>query len=70
MRNLLLNVCAFAVVLGWVVRAHATPPGATFVDSRERSIAKASVSSLLVPEFRRDTLALCAAFFFCRQYSR
>lgn len=44
---------------------HATPPGATFVDSRERSIAKASVSSLLVPEFRRDTLALCAAFFFC-----
>jgi AAHS family 4-hydroxybenzoate transporter-like MFS transporter len=44
---------------------HATPPGAAFVDSRERTVAAAPIRSLLVPEFRRDTLALCAAFFFC-----
>ena len=30
-----------------------------------RRSARASVGSLFVPEFRRDTLALCAAFFFC-----
>jgi MFS transporter, AAHS family, 4-hydroxybenzoate transporter len=44
---------------------HDVPANATFVDSNERAIARASVSSLLAPEFRRDTLALCAAFFFC-----
>jgi AAHS family 4-hydroxybenzoate transporter-like MFS transporter len=44
---------------------HHVPAGAAFVDSRERAVATASVRSLLVPEFRRDTLALCVAFFFC-----
>jgi len=44
---------------------HETPAGAVFVDSRERAVARASIRSLLVPEFRRDTLALCVAFFFC-----
>jgi AAHS family 4-hydroxybenzoate transporter-like MFS transporter len=36
-----------------------------FVDSHERTVARASVGALLVPEFRRDTLAIGAAFFFC-----
>src|ERR1051325_1816933 len=44
---------------------HAAPPDASFVDSHERTVARASVRALLVPEFRRDTLALCVAFFFC-----
>jgi AAHS family 4-hydroxybenzoate transporter-like MFS transporter len=44
---------------------HQVPLDSTFVDGRERAVARASVGSLLVPEFRRDTLALCAAFFFC-----
>src|SRR5258705_1788940 len=44
---------------------HAFPPGVAFVDSHERAVERASVRSLLVPEYRRDTLALCAAFFFC-----
>jgi MFS transporter, AAHS family, 4-hydroxybenzoate transporter len=53
--------------LGALLRklGHAVSPDAAFVDSRERAIARVSVKSLLVPEFRRDTLALCAAFFFC-----
>jgi AAHS family 4-hydroxybenzoate transporter-like MFS transporter len=44
---------------------HDVPPGAAFVDSHERTVAQASVASLFTPEFRRDTLALAAAFFFC-----
>ena len=44
---------------------HDVPADAAFVDSREKHVARATVGSLLVPEFRRDTLALCAAFFFC-----
>jgi AAHS family 4-hydroxybenzoate transporter-like MFS transporter len=44
---------------------HTFSPGVAFVDSHERAVARASVRSLLVPEYRRDTLALCAAFFFC-----
>ena len=44
---------------------HDLPAGTTFVDSGEQAVAQASVRSLLVPEFRRDTLALCASFFFC-----
>jgi MFS transporter, AAHS family, 4-hydroxybenzoate transporter len=44
---------------------HETPTSAVFVDSRERAAVRTSVHSLLVPEFRRDTLALCVAFFFC-----
>ena len=44
---------------------HDVPPDATFVDASEQAVAQASVRSLLVPEFRRDTLALCGSFFFC-----
>jgi len=44
---------------------HDVPAAAAFADARERSVAQASVRSLLVPEFRRDTLALCGSFFFC-----
>ena len=44
---------------------HEVSAGAVFVDSHERAVERASVRSLFVPEFRRDTLALCAAFFFC-----
>ena len=44
---------------------HSLPAAASFVDSRERSVTKTSVASLVTPDFRRDTLALCAAYFFC-----
>jgi MFS transporter, AAHS family, 4-hydroxybenzoate transporter len=45
---------------------HDVPADTVFVDAREKAVANSgSVGSLLVPEFRRDTLALCAAFFFC-----
>jgi AAHS family 4-hydroxybenzoate transporter-like MFS transporter len=44
---------------------HQVPANATFVDSHERAVARVSVGSLLAPDFRRDTLALSAAFFFC-----
>ena len=44
---------------------HNVPADAVFVDGREKAVAQASVSELLVPEFRRDTLALCGSFFFC-----
>jgi hypothetical protein len=41
---------------------HDVPADATFVDSHEKAAAKATVGSLLVPEYRRDTIALCFAF--------
>ncbi|MEO8258177.1 MAG: MFS transporter [Acidobacteriota bacterium] len=44
---------------------HVVPLDTAFVDGREKAVAQASVGQLLVPEFRRDTLALCASFFFC-----
>jgi AAHS family 4-hydroxybenzoate transporter-like MFS transporter len=44
---------------------HDLPADVAFVDSRERAVGRASVASLFAPEFRRDTLALAAAFFFC-----
>jgi MFS transporter, AAHS family, 4-hydroxybenzoate transporter len=44
---------------------HRIAPDTAFVDSREKAIADGSATSLLAPEFRRDTLALCASFFFC-----
>ena len=44
---------------------HDVRPDAVFIDSHEKAVARASVGSLFVSEFRRDTLALCAAFFFC-----
>jgi len=44
---------------------HAVPADAVFIDGREKAVAQASVRELFVPEFRRDTLALCGSFFFC-----
>jgi AAHS family 4-hydroxybenzoate transporter-like MFS transporter len=44
---------------------HAVPADATFIDGREKAVAQASVGQLFVPEFRRDTIALCGSFFFC-----
>jgi MFS transporter, AAHS family, 4-hydroxybenzoate transporter len=46
--------------LGHDVRANTT-----FVDATERTVARVSARVLFVPEFRRDTLALCASFFCC-----
>ena len=43
---------------------HAVPPGSEFVD-RAEAVVKASVASLFMPEFRRDTLALWGAMFAC-----
>jgi AAHS family 4-hydroxybenzoate transporter-like MFS transporter len=44
---------------------HAVPQGSRFVDQTDRSTGKATIGSLFAPEFRRDTLALWAAFFSC-----
>jgi MFS transporter, AAHS family, 4-hydroxybenzoate transporter len=44
---------------------HDVPPDAAFVDPTEQSVARASARELFVPEYRRDTLALCGSFFFC-----
>ena len=44
---------------------HEVPSDATFVDGTERSVVRVSARALFVPELRRDTLALCASFFFC-----
>jgi AAHS family 4-hydroxybenzoate transporter-like MFS transporter len=44
---------------------HHVGPEAEFTDSHERAIARASVGALFVPELRRDTLAIGAAFFCC-----
>jgi MFS transporter, AAHS family, 4-hydroxybenzoate transporter len=44
---------------------HDVPSDATFVDGTERSVVRVSTRALFVPELRRDTLALCASFFFC-----
>jgi AAHS family 4-hydroxybenzoate transporter-like MFS transporter len=44
---------------------HDVPADTVFVDAREGGVATVSVASLIAPEFRRDTLALCLAFFFC-----
>ena len=44
---------------------HAISTTATFVGGSASSIARASLSALFAPEWRRDTLALWAAFFFC-----
>jgi AAHS family 4-hydroxybenzoate transporter-like MFS transporter len=44
---------------------HRVPSGATFTDATDRTVGKATIGSLFGPEFRRDTLALWAAFFSC-----
>ena len=43
---------------------HAVPAQVSFSDSAE-AVVRESPRELLTPEYRRDTLALCAAFFFC-----
>lgn len=44
---------------------HDAPHDAAFVDATEKTVARPSPRELLAPEFRRDTLALSASFFFC-----
>jgi AAHS family 4-hydroxybenzoate transporter-like MFS transporter len=44
---------------------HNVPVEATFVDTTEKAAARASIGDLLLPEYRRDTFALCGSFFFC-----
>src|SRR5882762_613468 len=44
---------------------HDVPDDTAFADAREQAVVRASARSLFAPEFRRDTLALCASFFFC-----
>jgi AAHS family 4-hydroxybenzoate transporter-like MFS transporter len=44
---------------------HAVQDNTVFVDTREKAVAQASARSLFAGEFRRDTLALCASYFFC-----
>jgi AAHS family 4-hydroxybenzoate transporter-like MFS transporter len=43
---------------------HDVPADAAFVDTTEAP-RQGTLGELLVPEFRRDTVALCASFFFC-----
>src|SRR6185436_15593347 len=44
---------------------HSTPADASFSDSAEALAGRATVSALLEPSFRRDTLGLWAAFASC-----
>jgi MFS transporter, AAHS family, 4-hydroxybenzoate transporter len=44
---------------------HDVPQDAALVDTTETTVAQASPRELLRPQFRRDTLALSASFFFC-----
>jgi AAHS family 4-hydroxybenzoate transporter-like MFS transporter len=56
--------------LVWLLRrlGHDVGADATFIDSRaavETVKSRASPRELFAPDFRRDTLGLCGAFFFC-----
>jgi AAHS family 4-hydroxybenzoate transporter-like MFS transporter len=44
---------------------HPVAAASTFVDTRERAVARVSIRTLLTPEFRLDTLALWAAYLSC-----
>jgi len=44
---------------------HDVPDDAVFVDATEQPVSRVSARELLIPEYRRDTLALSASFFFC-----
>ena len=44
---------------------HDVPLDVAFEDEREKAVREASIGQLFVPEYRRDTLALCASYFFC-----
>jgi AAHS family 4-hydroxybenzoate transporter-like MFS transporter len=43
---------------------HHVPADSAFVDAAEKAV-RVSARELFVPEYRRDTLALCGSFFFC-----
>ena len=45
--------------------SHAIPNGATFIDSLEATVGRASVRTLFQRDLRSDTLALFGAFFSC-----
>ena len=53
--------------LGALLRrlGHDVPGDTTFVDATEKPVSHVSPRELLTPEYRRDTLALSASFFFC-----
>ncbi len=44
---------------------HDVPADASFADTREKAVKQASLKELFVPEYFRDTMALCGSFFFC-----
>ena len=44
---------------------HAVPESASFADTTERGVRKASIGELFAPAFRRDTIPLWGAFFSC-----
>ena len=44
---------------------HVISNDAQFADPREKRVTRVSARELLTPELRRDTIALCASFFFC-----
>src|SRR6185295_8805892 len=44
---------------------HEVPDDAAFVDATEKAVSRVSARELLIPEYRRDTLGLCASYFFC-----
>ena len=44
---------------------HPVPPDVEFTDRNEAAVARATVGELFMPQYRRDTLALCGSFFFC-----
>jgi MFS transporter, AAHS family, 4-hydroxybenzoate transporter len=44
---------------------HDVPDNTTFLDATEKAVDRPSTRVLFIPEFRRDTLALCGSFFFC-----
>jgi MFS transporter, AAHS family, 4-hydroxybenzoate transporter len=44
---------------------HQVSDDARFADVTEQAVAKVSARELLVPAYRRDTLALSASYFFC-----
>jgi AAHS family 4-hydroxybenzoate transporter-like MFS transporter len=44
---------------------HRVDDDTTFADPTEHTVARASARELFVPEYRRDTIALCLSFFFC-----
>jgi len=44
---------------------HQVPNDAQFAERGEQAVARVSASELVTPELRRDTIALCASYFFC-----